>query len=233
MILYRCQQRYHRLASLTTPIHVTTPTSSQSNRRNGSAGSTRRRISDSFTTHPPLVTSPTSHSPTVTRVTPSHPPSTTVEPHPPLESIGTDWGLTYSPVLIHKGSGTGVGSIGMEWDGDSDNSENVFPETSLNMADNDTSYHSEAFTEVTTLSVGVKREKPLSLRPARGRSYSAVIPGQEPRRQSGCGHGTFRSSTGSGWSQPWVGGGMTGSPLRHRTTCESVVTHDLIPHTLI
>ena len=197
-------------------------TSTCSNHRDGSAGSNHWRISESFTTHPPLITSPTSHSPSITKVTPTHhphSPNTASEPHPPSQPLGTDWGLTYSPALFHKVSGTGMGSIetGVEWDGDSDISENVFPETpSQQMTSSpgiDRSCHSDASLESAASSVVVKR-----LRPGRGRSHSAVVPGQVPRSLSGRGHGTNRSQTvsvGSGWDVT-----ITGSPLRHRTPCE-------------
>lgn len=115
---------------------------------------------------------------------------------------------------------------GLDWDGESD-SENVFPETTTqappNMASNDMSFYDDVLTEAMTSSAGVKRENPSMSRPARGRSYSAIIPGQMPlprHLSGGRGHGTARSqtaSTGSGRSLP---GMDAGSPLRHRATCK-------------
>ena len=109
--------------------------------------------------------------------------------------------------------------MGAEWDRDSDSSENVFPETPPQQTTaspgNDRSRHSDG---IGVSSVGVKR-----LRPGRGRSYSAVVPGQVPRSPNGHGHGTSRSQTasvGSGRGLPEVGVAITGSPLRHRTPCE-------------
>lgn len=131
-----------------------------------------------------------------------------------------DWGHKYSPALFHKRSGIEIGSMesAVEWNGDSD-IDNVFPET----LPQDGSCHSDMMT-----SSGVKRGSPLSLRPARGRSYSAVLPGQSLQRHhhSGCGHGAICSqtaSTGSGRGLPVVG--VAGSPLRCRTACELLQTN--------
>lgn len=129
-----------------------------------------------------------------------------------------EWGLSYSPTLFRKGSEMGVGSMesGPDWDGESDSSENVFPEPLQdppNMAANNMSFYGD-----------VPRENPSTLRPARGRSYSAVVPGYT---NGGRSHRAVRSqtaSTGSGWSLPGVGGALTGSPLRHRTTCKCTLT---------
>ena len=214
---HRHQQRYRHLANLTTPPH------------NADRGR-HEKTSVSFTAHPPLVTaSPTSHSPTtLTRGTPSHtshPPTNLQELHNPLETTGMDWGLTYSPVLFHRGSGMWT-EAEVEWDGDSDMSENVFPETfpqpMTSPLSTGTSCHSDTFSEVETSPDRVKRENPLSLRTSRGRSYSAIVPGQLPRHHSGRGHGHIqRASTGSGRGLPNVGGAMAGSPSRYRRACES------------
>ena len=115
---------------------------------------------------------------------------------------------------------------GLDWDGESDSSENVFPEPTQdppNMASNNMSFYGD------DISASVRRENP-SARPARGRSQSAVVPGQMPPLRylnGGRGHGAIRSqtaSTGSGRSLPGVGVTLTGSPLRHRTTCKYIRT---------
>lgn len=191
--------------SLATPINqAATPTNLEATPTTAGHG---RRFSESFVHHPPLVTTPTS----------SHPPS---EPHPLLESAGMAWGLSYSPVLFHK-EVVGMES-GLESDGDSDN---VFPETPMmSSPGNLTSFHSDAFSEVVTSPSGVKRENPHSSRVARGRSYSAIVPGHGQRHHSGRGHGSIRSQTAScesGCGLPGVGVVNPGSPLRYRASCES------------
>ena len=202
--------------SLTTPTNLeATPTP-----RVGSAGRSSQRGSETFLHHPPIVTSPTSsHSPSstiVTRTTPSF-PHRTLEPHPPPESAGMEWGLNYSPVLFHKEVG-GMESR-LEWDGDSDN---VFPDNQMTSSPgNLTGFHGDAPLEASPL--GVKRESPYSSKVARGRSYSAVVPGHAQRHHSGRGHGNVRSQTAScesGRGLPGVGVVFPGSPLRYRTSCE-------------
>lgn len=137
-----------------------------------------------------------------------------------------EWGLSYSPTLFHKCSAGSMES-GLDWDGESDSSENVFPEPTQdppNMATNNMSFYGDE------LSAGVQRENPSVFRLARGRSHSAVVPGQMPPLRylnGGRGHGAVRSqtaSTGSGRSLPGVGVALTGSPLRHRTTCKYIRT---------
>ena len=197
----RHQQRYHQLVSQATPTsQEATPTY----RRGSSAGSSRRRPSES------LISTSSPNSP-FTRSTPHRILNTSLEPHPP---IGMDWGLEYSPVLFHRG----VGSMesGLEWDGDT--SENVFPEQPMTSSPgNITSFHGDAFSA--TPSVGVKRESPRSSRLARGRSYSAVI----PRHHSGRGHSSSVSE--SGRSLPGGGVVKPESPLRYRASCKAVHIH--------
>jgi serine/threonine protein kinase len=210
----RHRQRYHHLMSLTTPTNLeATPTP-----RVGSAGRSSQGGSETFLHHPPLVTSPTSsHSPSVTRTTPSF-PHRALEPHPPPERAGMEWGLNYSPVLFHKEVG-GMESR-LEWDGDSDN---VFPENQMTSSPgNLTGFHGNASSEASP--VGVKRESPYLSKVARGRSYSAVVPGHTQRHHSGRGHGNVRSQTAScesGRGLLGVGVVIPGSPLRYRTSSSS------------
>ena len=203
VLFYRHRQRYRHLMSLTTPTNPeATPTSRVS--------TSSWRGSETFLHHPPLITSPTSSHPP-SRTPPSHPHSSQA-PHTPMESAGIEWGLENSPILFHK-SGMEPRQK-LEWNEDSDN---VFPENLVMTSSpgNLSGFHGDE--AITASPLGVKRENPYSSsRLARGRSYSAVVPGYRQRNHSGRGHGSSESGRGL----PGVGVALPGSPIRYRASCE-------------
>ena len=99
--------------------------------------------------------------------------------------------------------------------------ESVYPETLPQLTNQIASADDlHGLGVATTSSPVIGRDNPLRYRPARGRSQSAVTPGQLRGSLSGRGSLLPLATYSGGWGLPQVGVASSGSPLRHRTSCE-------------